>query len=215
MTAAPAAGSLPTATFTCAGAGSATVTIVASDGRCKATGTVVLTCVGTTGVGGMAGSAGAVGSGGTVGSGGVVGTGGAPGSGGVLGSGGVGTGGAVASGGSIGTGGETPGTGGAGTGGAGTGGMAAGGTGTGGAGTAGAAGVNGNGGGGGAGGALMCAGPAECVSDACTQCTSSNCIPDTDGCRIFPLGSQDHALCEAAYACFTDPRTTAPFRGIP
>lgn len=224
VTAPPVAGSSPTATFTCAAPGSATITIAASDGRCKATGTVVLTCAGTTGAGGTAGSGGAVGSGGVAGSGGAPGSGGVVGSGGVLGSGGAGTGGVVASGGSVGTGGEAPGTGGAGTGGVvasggsvGTGGAApgTGGAGTGGAGTGGTAGGNGSGGGGGAGGAPMCLGPAECVSDACSQCTSDNCISDTDGCQIFPTGSQDHALCEAAYACFTDPVNNCTIQGDP
>ncbi len=99
-------------TYTCTAAGTQTITLAISDGKCNATlSTLTIICVGA-GTGGTTGAAGAPATGGTTGTGGVA-TGGTTGTGGVATGGTTGTGG-VATGGTTGTGGVagTTGTGG-------------------------------------------------------------------------------------------------------
>jgi hypothetical protein len=68
--------------YTCTTAGVQPITLAISDGMCKATVTLQITCVGASATGGTTGAAGAPATGGTPGTGGVVATGGTPGTGG-------------------------------------------------------------------------------------------------------------------------------------
>ena len=60
--------------------------------------------------------------------------------------------------------------------------------------------------------------PSQCVSDACISCTTDNCDDPTSegthGCW-FITDPGDRALCEAAYACFTDPANNCTNQGDP
>jgi hypothetical protein len=69
-------------------------------------------------------------------------------------------------------------------------------------GAAGAGGASGMGGGGGA--VAQCQGdPSLCEGDSCNECTSLNCVADTDGCGHLP-SDRERVKCWALYACIRD-----------
>jgi hypothetical protein len=181
--------STPQVQLKCTSPGRVVVSLDVSDGQCTTTQTVELHCTATD-----AGSSDADGSSGSGGTGGVTSSGGSGGASASGGTSGVGAGGVTATGGASSSGGA-PGSGGSSSGTGGTSGASGGAMGTGGA--------NGSGGAPGTGGHNPNVQPTEDVSPACSQCTTDNCVPDTDGCQIYQ-GSADRKACEDVYACFRD-----------
>lgn len=201
----------PQVDFACLVPGRYVVTVGVSDGQCTTMETIELRCSGTdagtdrSGGGGTNSSGGGNGTRGSGGSGtsgsggsGTSGSGGSSSSGGATGS---GSGGATASGGAVGSGGSSSSTGGL-SGGSG------GHPGSGGA-------SPGSGGSPGTGGRTPGKPFSEDVSEACTQCTTDNCVADAENCQIYAGNPTDRQLCEDVYECYIKERCRDANNGDP